>query len=434
MAKKLRAGSTPFEDLADILDVEYDWLESRRARLFPHGNTTQENQTTAIFLATLAAVKEYRELLIGGLGISKITNRNSSLHVYTEICNDAKSERPDGLIVLTSGKRNPVIEWAAFVEVKVGANQLDSYQIERYIDFAREVGVETIISISNAITSDVAITPFSIGKRRFDLKHWSWSFLKVMSTRLLNTNAVDDEDHVYILQEFRRFLDGHPNVRNVVSMGTQWKDAIQSIHEGDKLDPVAVNAVATSYAQEEMDIGLQLTDNTPYFVQLMLRNGENRYETLNTQLHDSRKLFSTFTIDGERKHSFDIEVDPTRKSISCSCRVFIEKGKAVSQTTQLLKMLENSGIQSEICIRGLYHRNKNNGTHLLTTLEAERAKSASYSIINKEFGEEFKEFELFVRREIGRNMTGNQNFVSEIEGLAQAFLLQVVRYAILGEK
>ena len=88
-------------------------------------------------LATLSAVKEFREELFLGLGINKITNKNIQLHVFTELFNLTKESRPDGLIIITSGKRFPLIEWAGFVEAKVKYEEIEKRQIERYIDFAR---------------------------------------------------------------------------------------------------------------------------------------------------------------------------------------------------------------------------------------------------------------------------------------------------------
>jgi hypothetical protein len=106
---KIRLGKELFSDLHRFFNMEKNILESKKSRLFPSGNTMDENQTTSIFLASLQAVKEYREELLINIGVSKIKNRNIKLHVYTEVYNEAKTERIDGLIVLTSGKNNPVI-------------------------------------------------------------------------------------------------------------------------------------------------------------------------------------------------------------------------------------------------------------------------------------------------------------------------------------
>ena len=50
---KIKLGNTKFEELAGILNFEPEQLEEKRARLFPIGNTNDENQTTSIFLALI---------------------------------------------------------------------------------------------------------------------------------------------------------------------------------------------------------------------------------------------------------------------------------------------------------------------------------------------------------------------------------------------
>ena len=150
MIKKIDLGKTNLSVLHEVFRLNSAAeLDKKKARLFPSGNTDTEVPTTSIFLASLCAVKEYREELLISLGINKIKTRNVNLHAYTEIESDSKEDRPDGLLVITSGKHNPVIEWAAFIEAKVGNNTICEKQIARYVDFGKEIGVNTIISISN---------------------------------------------------------------------------------------------------------------------------------------------------------------------------------------------------------------------------------------------------------------------------------------------
>jgi len=437
MSKKIGNG-TQFEDLPKILGFSEEELECKRARLFPLGKTIDENPTTSIFLASLSAVKEYRELLLSELGFGKIKNQNISLHVFTEIYNKEQSERPDGLIVVTSGKRNPVIEWACFIESKVGNNPIDPEQIDRYIEYAKSIGIKTIISISNEITASPEFIPYTTKKgRSMDLFHWSWTYLKVMSTRLLHTDSVEDEDHVYILTELRRYFEDHKNVNNFTNMGSGWKDAVQIIHEAAdsaKLNKEAIETVVGSYVQEEKDISLQLTDNTPYFVHLLAKNGEDRNETLKADLIDRRKMLSSFYVGDDKKNRFDIEVGLIRKDIVCSCQVKIDKGKAQAQTSALLKMLSPAGKAGDIVITAVYKQNKCLAPQSLAFLTQEKEDQEPYSILNKDFGDEVKHYEISLRKELGRDFTGSSNFISVLEDLSETFLNQVVRYVMLGEK
>ena len=134
--------------------------------MFPSGNTDNEVATTSIFLASLSAIKEYREELLNEIGITKITNYNVQLHTFTELQNTENGDRPDGLIVLTTGK-TPIIEWACFVEAKVKDKIVEDGQIEKYSDFARAIGINDIITISNVLVPNPCQSPNKIKKRNF---------------------------------------------------------------------------------------------------------------------------------------------------------------------------------------------------------------------------------------------------------------------------
>jgi len=429
---KIRFGKELFSELHHFFGMEQSIFDSKKARLFPSGNTRDENQTTSIFLASLQAVKEYREELLSNIGINKIKNRNTKLHVYTEVYNKDKTERIDGLIVLTSGKNNPVIEWIAFVESKVKHNIIEQEQIERYIKFGRDIGVNTIITISNEMTTSPYESPIDITKvRNFNLFHWSWTYLKVMSTRLLRTNIIEDEDHVFILGELRRYFDTHKYILNFTHMGKQWSDASICINEtaiGKKVNKDVLCDIVNAYKQEEKDISLQLTDITPYYVQLLLKKNEEREESIINQLQkDNRTITSTYFIDNDKKRTFELEVDFLRKMIICRTSVIIEKGKAIAQISTLLKKLKDAGVDEDIIICAVYKRNRQQECKL-SRLRTEQNGNKIYSIHNKEFGDEIKFFDIYIKKEIGRDFQAPQKFIGEIEGLAQIFLLQVMSY------
>lgn len=429
---KIRFGKELFSELHRFLGMEESVLEMKKARLFPSGNTMDENQTTSIFLASLQAVKEYREELLVNIGINKITNRNTKLHVYTEIYNENKTERIDGLIVLTSGKNNPVIEWIAFVESKVKHNAIEQDQIERYIKFGRDIGVNTIITISNEMTTSPYESPIVTSKaRNFNLYHWSWTYLKVMSTRLLRINIIEDEDHVFILEELRRYFDTHKHILNFTHMGKQWANASMAIHEtpiGKKINKDILDDVVNAYKQEEKDVSLQLTDSTPYYVQLFLKKNEEREESIINQLQkDCRTIISTYFIENDKKKTFDLEVDFLRKVITCKTSVIIEKGKAVAQISTILKKLKLAGVNEDIIICAIYKQNKKQECKLSTLLD-EQYDNKTYSIYNKEYSDEIKFFDIYIKKEIGRDFQAPQKFIGEVEGLTQIFLLQVMSY------
>ena len=88
MIKKIDFGKTNLSDLHQVFKFEsQNALDEKKARLFPSGNTDNEVSTTSIFLASLSAIKEYREELFLEMGITKLRALNANLHAFTEINN-----------------------------------------------------------------------------------------------------------------------------------------------------------------------------------------------------------------------------------------------------------------------------------------------------------------------------------------------------------
>ena len=406
---------------------EHEELEARKARLFPIGNSDSETSTTSIFLATMSAVKEYREMLLSLLGITKIKNKNVQLHTFTELSNK-NGDRPDGLIVLTSGKNNPIVEWMCFVEAKVKNNLLENEQVERYADFAREIGINAIITISNQYTTTPLHSPVSTKKRNFDLYHWSWTYLKVMASRLIKTDSIEDEDHVYILSEFRRYCDTHKNLSNFINMGKDWKDNIAKVHAltpSEKIDAVTLDGIIDVYLQEEKDIALQLTDNSNHFVEMVFK--KERKEDIQKSLNETKTITTEYRIDGDKNRVFYIEADFMKHSIKCYTHVCIDKGKAQAQTSALLKMMENSGITESIMVTAYYQRKKHVDKQIsLQMLMDEKSKEEQYSTVDKTLGDEIKVFEISTFDAIGKSFGSSKMFISTIENLASRFVTQVM--------
>ncbi len=430
MIKKIDCGKTHFENLYQVFKyTSPEELESKRARLFPGGNADNEVSTTSIFLSTLSAVKEYREELLSQVGIKKICNKNVSLHTYTELQSGSKDDRPDGLIVITSGKLKPIIEWVCFVEVKIGNNTIDESQVERYATFAREIGVNSIITVSNDLVTNPMQSPIKLRKRSFNLFHWSWTFLQVTAQRLIRTESIEDEDHIYILSEFKRYVDSHKKLSNYTSMGKEWKESvklIQSLDTKQKIPPLTLSNVVESYIQEEKDISLQLTSRSQFHIELLVRGG--RKEAVEKMLQNRKVITSEFMLNQDKNNTFSIDVDFIRQEIRCYIGIVVTKGKAQAQTTALIKMFESeSGYTDCILVNAFYIRNKSKRTDVpLATLFREKEFAEPYSILDKSFGDEVKYFEVKTKDLLGRDFRSTKNFIIKLEAIAERFLEQVV--------
>ena len=430
MVKKIDFGKTSFKDLYQVFKyTNQEEFENKRSRLFPNGNSDNEVATTSIFLSSLCAVKEYREELLSEIGVKKIRNQNVNLYAYTELENITSEERPDGLLVVTSGKLNPIIEWACFVEVKVGSNLLEESQVDRYATFAREVGINNIITISNELVTCPLDGPIKLRKRSFNLYHWSWAFLKVSALRLIRSNAIEDEDHIFILQELRKFIDGHKRLNNYVNMGKDWKDAVTKVHSHSveqKIDIDSLEHIVDSYIQEEKDISLQLTAKSGIHIELITKG--DRKEAVAKMLQTKKIITSQFMLDKDKNNSFFIDIDFIRQEVRCYTHITVSRGKAQAQTTKLIKLFEDdSGYTDDILVNAFYIRNRSNysDTSLASLLE-EKYQSEPYGVIDKSLGDEIKFFEVKTRDLLGRDFKSTKNFIVKLESVAYRFLTQVV--------
>jgi len=430
MIKKIDCGKTSFNDLHQVFKyATQEEFEAKRSRLFPNGNSDNEVATTSIFLSSLCAVKEYREELLSEIGVKKIKNQNINLHAYTELENVSAEERPDGLLVVTSGKLNPIIEWACFIEVKVGNNPLEESQVDRYATFAREVGINNIITISNELVTCPLDSPIKLRKRSFNLYHWSWAFLKVSALRLVRADALGDSDHIFILQELRKFIDGHKKLNNYVNMGKEWKDAVTKVHSHSVEQKVSIETlghIVDSYIQEEKDVSLQLTAKSGIHIELLTKG--DRKEEVAKMLQSKKVITSQFMLNKDKHNAFFIDIDFIRQEVRCYTHITISTGKAQAQTTRLIKMFEDdSGYTDDIFVNAFYIRNRSNhsDTSLATLLE-EKHQAEPYGIIDKSLGDEVKFFEVKTKDLLGRDFKSAKNFIIKLEDIANRFLTQVV--------
>lgn len=436
MIKRIKSGVTKLEDLHEVFGVSKEELENKKAKLFPTGMSDKENSTTSIFLATLGATKEFRQYLFSSINVNKINGKTSKLHVYTELPSEDSKNRPDGLAIITSGVKTPVIEYAAFFETKVGSNCIEQDQIDRYINFAKDKGIENIITISNQLVPTPFDSPVST-KKKINLFHWSWPYIKVMSSYLIRCNMIEDEDHTYILSELRRYMDSHKNISHFKDMGDQWKETVANIHATDptvKLTKKLIDPVVESYSQEEKDLSLCLTDKSNYLVNLVVK--KDRYQEITEMLDSTRVITSSYMIDSEKKNCFEVWVDFTRQAIQCIYKVEVHKGKSQAQTTKLLQMLEGVALGDDVLIKAVYQRNrvkKENAEIPYSQLMCDKEAGEPYSILDKNLGDEVKHFEIKMKRILGvRDFQGKRNFVSKLEETATSFVQQVI--TILNKK
>lgn len=204
------------------------------ARLIPvagiKGQEEQEARATSAFLAVLKAVPDFAYALLRDLGAPK-----GRIETFTEVRfkdEEGRPHRPDGAIVVAWGKK----EWCALVEVKTGSGELGTDQVHRYLDIARENGIEAVVTISNEITARPEDVPFHYDGRktkRVDLFHLSWWRILTTAVMQHRHRGVSDPDQAWILGELIAYLD-HENsgASGFQDMGRGWVKVRDAARQG----------------------------------------------------------------------------------------------------------------------------------------------------------------------------------------------------------
>lgn len=213
-----------------------DMLESGElARLIPVVSDSQKEQrVVAVVLAAFRVVPEFALALLREVGAP--SGKTAKIECYTEVVfrkakDEKKRPRPDGLIVVTLGKRT----WTAIIEAKAGTARLTTEQVEEYIAIARSHDVNAVITISNQYAVLPTHHPLEIPKSRrkaVELFHFSWAAIATKATVLNDTKKVADVEQAFILKEVIRFLQHDSSGTLTFSkMSPGWKDSALAIQQ-----------------------------------------------------------------------------------------------------------------------------------------------------------------------------------------------------------
>jgi len=193
------------------------------ARLIPissaSGVEAQEGRLASALLAVMAAVPDFGQALLKPLGAP-----SGRIQTFIEVpfTLGTKTIRPDGVIVVTRAGKT----WSALVEAKVAANRLDADQMNGYLDLARELDFQAVLSISNQYVTSSSDYPIEIDRRKVGrrlLHHWSWIALLTEATVQKEYRGVSDPDQAYILGELIRYLsDPRSGAVAFEGMGPGW--------------------------------------------------------------------------------------------------------------------------------------------------------------------------------------------------------------------
>jgi len=284
------------------MGVEAEGQEWPPARLIPtvgiRGQEEQEKRATSSLLAVMRAVPEFGHALLKDVGAPK-----GRISTYAEVRlkdADGKVSIPDGAIVVERGKTR----WSCLVEVKTGSASLESEQVTRYLDRAREHGFDAVVTISNQLTRGVDHSPVSVDGRklkRVSLWHFSWWRVITEAVVQHRYRGVSDPDQAWILGELIAYLDHDASgASGFEDMGPSWVKVRDGARQGTlRASDKEVRAVAENWVQFSQYLALGLSQDLGREVETVRprkQTHDQRVELLVKELADAGVLTTSLKV------------------------------------------------------------------------------------------------------------------------------------------
>jgi hypothetical protein len=271
-----------------------------------------------------------------------------------------KTIRPDGVIVVTrAGKA-----WSALLEAKVAANQLEASQMNGYLDLARELDFQAVLSISNQYVTSSTDYPIEIDRRkvrRTKLHHWSWIDLLTQATVQKEYRGISDPDQAYILGELIRYLtDPRSGALAFEGMGGGWTAVRDGVREQTlrKTDEAVIITVAR-WDDLVRYLALSLTTELGREVRHVLptteRTPNGRRQALTESLVTSGRLYADLQIPNVAG-IFTITADLRSRQVITSTSIAApEEGTSKGRVSWLLRQLptapDNLKVEARVAYR-----------------------------------------------------------------------------------
>ncbi len=369
------------------------------ARLIPitsaSGVEANERRAASALLAVIGAVDEFGRTLLKPLGAP--AGRIQSF-IEVPFKSNGRAIRPDGIITVTRAGKT----WGAIVETKIGSSQLQPEQIDAYLDLARELDFNAVLSISNQYVTSSTAYPIDVDKRktkRVALYHWSWVDVLTEAVVQREHRGVDDPDQAYILQELIRYLsDPRSGAVALESMGPTWIKVKDGARENTlrKTDP-DVAALAARWDDLIRYLGLELTKDLGRSVTQVLgreeRTPSERLAVLKDSLADNGRLYAELQVP-DVAGRLEVMADLRSRQVIVSTRIDAPKdGRSRGRVSWLLRQLQNA--PDNLTLEARVARSQ---TSLAAPLAQVRENP---ELLYPEQGKEIRQFVLSLTRNMG---------------------------------
>lgn len=205
----------------------------QQARLIPtsgiNGQEEAERRATSALLAVMASVREFGAAMVRPYGAPA-----GQLGTFIEVPFKAgeRTIYPDGVLEAARGARR----WTCLVEVKTGSSELETDQVEAYLDLARESSFDCVLTISNQMAPAPDVHPVEVDRKKVKkvaLHHLSWAEVLTVAVQQRVHRGVSDPDQAWILGELIRYLE-HPKsgALDFSDMGGSWVPVREALAAG----------------------------------------------------------------------------------------------------------------------------------------------------------------------------------------------------------
>ncbi len=399
-------------------------LSGDEARLFPVlAETSREKRVASIFLAVLTQIPELAKEVLGSVN-QKVGSR-TKIRAFTEVVMKEKTSsdcRPDGLLIVENGRSS----WSALIEAKVGKNNLDQGQVQRYVELAKANGIDAVITISNQFVGRADHSPVVVPKvmlRKVSLFHWSWTWLATMVEILGYQKKVEDSEQSYLLSQLNDFL-AHPatGVERFTQMAPSWKQVVQAVANDERLkkNSEEVEEVVSSWLAEERDLCLHLSSHIGRTVQCVVERklqddpvGKLRKQV--ESLVQGNVLTSKIRVP-DCASDIDVCIDLARKTLSASMLTKApgDKKSTKARVNWLIRMLPEA--DEQILIRAHWP-----GRAQPTTKSLHELRNDPALIQTDNFDLTPHSFEILMVESPGQRFGGRRTFIEDLERLVPLF-------------
>lgn len=396
------------------------------ARLIPissaSGVEAQERRAASALLAVVSAVPEFGRALLRPLGAPA-----GKIEAFIEVPFKLNEHalRPDGIVTVTRAGKT----WGALVEVKTGFAVLDASQLDLYLDLARELEFDAVVTISNQFVTSSAEYPVDIDRRKLRgraLDHWSWIAVLTEAVVQKQHRGVSDPDQAYILDELIRYLsDPRSGALEFQSMGPHWTAVRDGARDGTlRKTDAEVAAVAARWDELIRFLCLEFTKDLGRDVRQYLPANEKtaaqRNQALRDAIGDQARLHAAISIP-DTVGTLELVADLRARQITASVRVEAPRdGRSRGRVSWLLRQLQDAPDHLRIESKAAYA-----SSTLAATLGEARGRPET---LYPEGDREIREFivSLACNARMNRD-AGRGSFVESTVSTAKDFYAQVMQ-------